>query len=272
MIPSSVFRIYNKIIKKYSLFNFPKKDVFIVLGMARSGTSLSMQLLEVMGIFIGNPNELKKADQSNKKGYFEHNQLLKLSDDLIKQSGFKNNLMSEDFSLVTKNFFRKAQRFITRIEMNRFLVKINKEAVDSWALKIPPMSFPLWQAHIPAFKIIIVYRHPLIIAHSNIKLKNFKRLFHTYILTWERLYREFLYYCNRYPSIVISYDDLLNPDEVDRVLKKLIDFTGKGDIDNLKKAIIAGFNESSEINKLIGLYPLPQSTKKVLEALNKIKA
>ena len=232
-----------------------------------------MKLLKESGIFVGHIKDLKRPDKDNPRGYFEYNEEHKLSAKLIKQADSgKEEILTENFSLNTKKLTKKLQRFITRIRMNKFLIKIHNQANDSWALKPHFITFPLWQAHIPNFKLIIVFRHPVITAHSNIKYKKFKRSFQAYISIWEKIYRELIYYYSRYPSIVISYDDLINSRKRDQVLQKLINFTGKGNIDNLKKVITPELDRSTkEINKLIEIYPLPQSTREVLETLEKLK-
>lgn len=261
MIPSFVFKIYKKRLKKHSIFNLPHKDIFIVLGAARTGTSLIMELLKESGIFIGHVKDLKKPDESNPRGYFEHSKAYKITSDLLQQASQKRNL------------FKKLKRLITRVQMNKFLKRIHSQSKDSWALKLHSDALPLWQSHIPDFKLILVYRHPLIMAHSNIKLKNFKMPFDKYISRWEDLYREYIYYYGRYPSIVINYDDLVNPDKRDKLLSKLIEFTGRGNLNNLKKVITADLNRSSkEISKLMDIYPLPETTWEILGVLEKIKA
>jgi len=261
MISSFVSKIYLKKFKKQSLFKLTPKNVFIVLGESRSGTSLTMKLLEEAGVFIGLAKNLKKADINNPKGYFEYDKERKISTRSFKQNTHR------------KGALKKIQRIITIIQANKFLVKIYNQATNSWALKLHPAFFSFWQAHIPSFKLVIVYRHPIVVAHSNIKLKKFKMPFQAYISKWEKSYREIIYYYSIYPSIVINYDDLLNPKEQGRVLQKFINFIGKGDINNLKKVIIPELNHSSrEINKLVELYPLSKSIKKILETLEKIKA
>jgi len=48
-----------------------KNDIIVVTGLPRSGTSLVMQILQSMGIELFTDNK-RSPDQSNPKGYFEH--------------------------------------------------------------------------------------------------------------------------------------------------------------------------------------------------------
>ncbi len=56
------------------------KTAVIVSGLPRSGTSMMMQILEAGGIPVMTDNE-RKADEDNKKGYFEHEKAKKLKQD-----------------------------------------------------------------------------------------------------------------------------------------------------------------------------------------------
>ena len=52
-----------------------KNNIIVVTGLPRSGTSLIMQILQSMGFILFTDN-YRLPDQSNPKGYFEH-QLVK---------------------------------------------------------------------------------------------------------------------------------------------------------------------------------------------------
>ncbi len=246
-------KIYSKIIKRYDLADKSAKEVFLVLGESRSGTSLIMELLKEAGIFIGQAKDLKSSDQGNPHGYFEYRQVHKLNQ-ALQSSG-------------------RIKHWFTKITVIKFLAKINQQADKAWALKIHPFLFPLWQSYLPKFKLVLIYRHPVIVAHSNVKLKEFTNLFHDYILKWEKSYRELIYYYYRYPSIMMDYDDLMDPEKRGKVLEKFVDFLGQGEIEKLKQVISTDLDRSSkEMEKIIDIYPLPQETKAVLKTLEKIKA
>lgn len=51
------------------------KPIVVIVGMARSGTSLIAQALERLGVSFGSP--LVEADHSNVRGYYEHKELVK---------------------------------------------------------------------------------------------------------------------------------------------------------------------------------------------------
>ncbi|MFG6330183.1 MAG: hypothetical protein K1W06_12060, partial [Lachnospiraceae bacterium] len=58
-------------------------EVILVLGMHRSATSLTTNILTELGLYAGNRYELLEADSDNKKGYFERKDVIELSDKML---------------------------------------------------------------------------------------------------------------------------------------------------------------------------------------------
>ncbi len=241
----------------------------MVLGASRSGTSLMMQLLEAMGVFVGRSEDLKGPDKGNKNGYFEYRYLKKYSQQLDKFSYYGQKSLIDKYIILP---YKKIRRLIIRIKMANFLINLNKLANDSWALKIPPLWFPLWRIQIPKFKLIIVYRHPIAVAHSSMKLKRSRRRFWDYILDWEQINRELIYYFYEHPSILINYEDLMDPNKRAKVLEGLIKFTKRGQLEKVEKVVNANLNRANqEVDKIIRVYPLPEEIKNILKSLEQIK-
>ncbi|MEM7166595.1 MAG: sulfotransferase [Planctomycetota bacterium] len=57
--------------------------MIVVAGMHRSGTSLVAQLLDSLGISVGDKNAFYAADEWNPRGYFERNDVVDLNSRLI---------------------------------------------------------------------------------------------------------------------------------------------------------------------------------------------
>src|SRR5215510_15916400 len=57
------------------------KEAVVVVGMHRSGTSLCMNVLKVMGIRVD--EDLIPADANNEQGYFESRRILELNEDVL---------------------------------------------------------------------------------------------------------------------------------------------------------------------------------------------
>lgn len=71
----------------------PEKEIIIVSGLPRSGTSMMMQMLEAAGLEILTDGK-READTSNPKGYYEY--------DPVKKLAFNNSWMSEAEGKVLK--------------------------------------------------------------------------------------------------------------------------------------------------------------------------
>jgi len=61
------------------------KKTVVVLGMHRSGTSLTAGLLQILGVDMG--QQLLPANQFNTKGYFEDTDFVDLNEEILKETG-----------------------------------------------------------------------------------------------------------------------------------------------------------------------------------------
>jgi hypothetical protein len=73
VLMASIFA-YSSWAGKYAVF---------VIGAPRSGTSCVAGVLSRLGLPIGNPEHLKKADHNNVKGYFENRPLMELNEKIL---------------------------------------------------------------------------------------------------------------------------------------------------------------------------------------------
>lgn len=58
-----------------------------VIGMFRSGTSLVSRLMNIAGVYLGEEDELKAADDSNRKGFWEHRGIIRMNTEIVAQFG-----------------------------------------------------------------------------------------------------------------------------------------------------------------------------------------
>lgn len=70
-VQNEIFEINAKIQSPLKRKTFKHDEIIVVSGLPRSGTSLMMQMLHAGGIDIFTDN-IRKPDESNPKGYFEH--------------------------------------------------------------------------------------------------------------------------------------------------------------------------------------------------------
>lgn len=97
-----------------------KGTINIVSGLPRSGTSLMMQILEAGGQEIFTDKE-RIADESNLKGYYEHQAVKNLS----KNSGFLMDAVDKTVKVISNLLYYLPSRYNYRIVfMNRDLMEI----------------------------------------------------------------------------------------------------------------------------------------------------
>lgn len=164
--------------KEAGLMNSKKKEnetinikkVYIVLGMHRSATSLTTEILSKIGLYIGNKEDMLEADPENKDGYFEIKKIVQLNDEIL----LENNMVwccvkANPLGLKTKK--NLSARFIIN-ELS------NKAHDRNIAIKDPRfcLTEPIWRNEIINLgmkpKAIIVVRHPFEVAQSLVRRDN----------------------------------------------------------------------------------------------------
>ncbi len=143
------------------------RDIVVVLGMHRSGTSMVAAGLGALGVDLG--ERLMPGDiGDNDKGYFENPDVVQLNDELLEFDGFHWASLAFgsplDYSATRYDKFRDAAKSILEGEYRSSII----------ALKDPRMclTLPFWQgvfeASFPGARTIYVHvsRHPLEIAAS----------------------------------------------------------------------------------------------------------
>ncbi|MCD6045837.1 MAG: hypothetical protein K0R48_1000 [Gammaproteobacteria bacterium] len=138
----------------------PTKEITVVLGSGRSGTSIITKALQTLGCFLG--DNLSPADSVNPKGFFEDHQIVyEINEKILARLGYAwHSLTPFDFSLPSLTF--------TDLEDNAQSILTKKFKHTQWCgFKDPRTSrlLPFWQ---PLFKkmalkdsYIIALRNPL---------------------------------------------------------------------------------------------------------------
>jgi hypothetical protein len=146
----------------------PRRRIIVVLGMHRSGTSVTTNLLGELGVPLS--DDLMPATGDNQRGYFESLEISKLHDDVLGLFGLKwstpttlRALPHEWWKLPAVASFRsQLARIVARELADRTV----------WAFKDPRTArlIPLWNEVIAQLgldaKFVLVTRHPLEVAGS----------------------------------------------------------------------------------------------------------
>ena len=122
----------------------------LVLGMHRSGTSLTANWMHEAGISMG--DALLEESPTNAKGYYEDKEFLQFHRDLLAAGG-QSHLVTQAEQLPKANEY-----FTKRAE---YLVRLKSDLHEQWGWKDPRtvLFLPFWQQLIPQAAYLVVYRH-----------------------------------------------------------------------------------------------------------------
>ena len=165
------------------------KDVVIVAGHPRSGTSLACQLVESAGVKF--PSDFK-GDEYNKSGYYEMAAAMQLEKDLLKEAMSVRNT----------------------IKMNLIVKRLN-EVNGPAGLKIVRIPAIFFYRHIAEkIRAVFIFRDP-----ADVKASMLRRGISQFSLSWVENNNALIAAYENIPnSIIISYESLLKKDP--KVIKK----------------------------------------------------
>jgi hypothetical protein len=135
----------------------------VVLGMHRSGTSLTAQLLSRLGWFLGSEEDLLGPRDDNQQGFFERADVQLLNDRMLRSLGsWWDAPPSEDAVLAAAaDHAGEVQSLVSGLTASA--------GARPYAIKDPRISllWPIWTAAFPADILpVLAVRHPLEVAFS----------------------------------------------------------------------------------------------------------
>jgi hypothetical protein len=147
----------------------------IVLGVMRSGTSLTAELIRVWGAYAGSENELWKSDINDPRGYgyMEYIPLQNFNDELLDN----NDRVPPPHQLLEE----KASDPIFREKALKLLQDMDEQAAqnnfDTWVWKDArlPLTLPFWVKFLKNPIYVITIRHPAEVALSSAKTEDFSQ-------------------------------------------------------------------------------------------------
>ncbi|MDG1287222.1 MAG: hypothetical protein P8P30_06605 [Rickettsiales bacterium] len=177
-----------------------------ILGMHRSGTSALARVVNLLGADLG--NDLMAAAEDNQKGFFEHELIVQIHEQLLTELGLNwyDGLPLPDGWLETEAA-DTARTALAEILDNDF------SESPLWAIKDPrqcrlmPLWIPLLEDREIEPHFIIAYRHPLEVAASLHKRDGMDQA--SALLCWLSYTLEALLAAQGHPQTILSYDELL---------------------------------------------------------------
>ena len=194
----------------------------VVLGVGRSGTSVTAGILNIMGVALG---ESKSADETNPRGYFEDLEISGLIREiLISAGGDDTNLPSH------KKIMAQKEKFGKRIE-GLIFDKTRKNILWGWKVPGTSLTIDLFLPYLRNPYFVMVLRNPLAVVNSLIKRRRIVRKETLSFIDAFNLMNQnnqeilnFLAGNPRLPQIFLSYESLVK-DPVSES-RKLADFLG----------------------------------------------
>lgn len=153
--------------------------IVCVLGMSRTGTSLTTQVLSLAGVYLGPEEELlgadlsplasegeqvlEKARNSNPAGHWEHYRLMRLNEGILRSFG--GNWREPP---TMPPGWESSSELSSLREEARALLAQSFDGHELWGWKDPrnSLTLPFWQSLVPAMRYVICVRNPMDVAAS----------------------------------------------------------------------------------------------------------
>jgi hypothetical protein len=154
-------------------------DVVCVLGMSRSGTSLTTRILNLAGVYLGRPDELlgpdlrqlasegeqvrAKARHSNPGGHWEHYGMMRLNESILRTLG---GSWREPPPMPPE--WESSQGLADLRDEARALLTESFAGRSLWGWKDPrnSLTVPFWRHLLPEMRYVICVRDPVEVAAS----------------------------------------------------------------------------------------------------------
>jgi hypothetical protein len=155
------------------------ETVVCVLGMSRTGTSLTTRVLNLAGVYLGAEEELlggdlrqlaaegeevlAKARNSNPGGHWEHYRLMRLNERILRALGGN---WRQPPSMPPG--WESSEELAALRDEARAMLAESFEGHQLWGWKDPrnSLTLPFWQRLIPAMRYVICLRNPVDVAAS----------------------------------------------------------------------------------------------------------
>ena len=219
-----------------------------ILGMHRSGTSVVAQLVQALGAYAGQPDELTPPDMFNPTGYWEHKDVVQLdTDTLAELHATWTDVEHADVAQLSSN---KRAAFVARAKT----IVRSLEGHGAFLLKDPRMAllFPLWREALREPVVVIAWRDPAAVARSIAKRD--QRPLLASLALWEHYNRTLLRDSEGLPRVLIAYDELLaNPMQVAREVCEQLTTLGVDGLsvpseERMRQIVQSDFNRSGAEN------------------------
>jgi hypothetical protein len=147
----------------------PVRRIVVVLGMHRSGTSATMNVLNALGVPLS--DDLMPPTQFNEKGYFESQTIARIHDDILKSFG-QTWSSSSITTPLPPQWWKQPAVAAMKQQLIAYVDAQFEKAGAIWGFKDPRTArmLPLWNEIVADMgldpKFVLVSRHPRDCAQS----------------------------------------------------------------------------------------------------------
>ena len=177
-------------------------------------------MLNLIDLYLGPEQLLMPPDFANPKGYWEHDEIVSLNDEILRRLGG-----SWDNPPTFPPGWENARAIDDLKQRGRRLIHDSFANVETWGWKDPRscLTLPFWQQLLPNLRYILCLRNPLDVAGSlqhrdRLSAEQSSQLWLTYV-------NSALKHTDKRSRLVIFYEDLI--DDCLGELQLLADFLGK---------------------------------------------
>jgi hypothetical protein len=199
--------------------------VVCVLGMSRTGTSLTTRVLSLAGVYLGPEDELLQKDlhqlegegesvlararDTNPEGFWEHYRLMRLNERILRRLGGSWREPPE-----MPPGWETSEALAPERAEARALIDESFRGHDLWAWKDPRncLTLPFWQRLLPEMRYVICVRNPVDVAASLQRRDEIS--FEQSVSLWLAYVSHALINTSGKPRLFVSYEDFFDAPEV----------------------------------------------------------
>src|SRR5262245_17288516 len=179
-----------------------KSSPICVLGMHRSGTSLIARVLNLLGVYLGPQEHLMNPDRFNPNGYWEHQEIVALDDEILARMGGS----WRDPPTFTPGW-QDSPGLADLRQRARKLIHDEFGAASCWGWKDPRtcLTLPFWKRLLPPLHYVLCLRNPADVARSlahTMPVEQAMDLWHIYTASAFE-------HSTGQPRLMVGYDDLM---------------------------------------------------------------
>lgn len=185
-------------------------SIVCVLGMHRAGTSATTGVLSRLGIDLGPPEHLMIARDDNPVGFFEHQALSDLNDEILHRLGG-----SWHEPPVLRTGWQDDPSLLDLRERAARLLREEFGSASRWGWKDPRtcLTLPFWQPMLPDVRYVLCVRSPFDVARSLRARNGFS--IRKGIALWMQHMTAAVRHLASAPVLLMVYNDLVEQTEVE---------------------------------------------------------